>query len=245
MNNAIGSRHNQLNYKLLIFRLRESNNFPLFLYGSMILFCLLLVIFAVVPPIENLISVNQIVDSNRQDIAMLTQNINFLTTLSDTDVANKVLLANAIFPKSKDFNGAIQAINAAAETTSVGISNLSFTVGDLNGKTKAVTSTSPLMQVSVSLVGNNADISHFLQSIETKIPLLSVQSISMDPKTTTVIFQVAYREYVAKDIDLTHVALTLSPKTLQFLQLAQTWQNESSVAISSPVSSQSGSLPPF
>lgn len=192
---------------------------------------------------ENLFSGNKEVEASRQRVAILTQNVTYLSQLSSNDVSKYVVLANDMFPRSKDFNGAMQAINASAVAANISIDSLTFQVGDISGNANIQDNASNALQLSISLQGDDAGIAQFLQSLEEKVPLISVQSVSMEQDTAVITIQVAYKPYTEKNIDLTSQALYLSPQTVSLLQQAAQWQNAGTGSV--PVSSTSASLPPF
>ncbi|MGI0062258.1 MAG: hypothetical protein ACREBA_07380 [Nitrosotalea sp.] len=201
----------------------------------------------VIPLVENLYSTNKTVDQERQRIAILNQNITYLSILTDSDIDQKINLANLLFPQTKDFNDTLQALNAAAVSSTASIENFSFDVGGVSGK-QPTDATSNTLDITVTLQGSTESIVDFVQALDTKIPLMNVESIDISQSTTTLQIQVAYKPYVQQQIDLTKTVLTPSAASQALLQQAAEWQTESvaSVAASpSESASGSGTLPPF
>jgi len=187
---------------------------------------------------------NKSVDQEHQRINILNQNITYLSSLSDSDTDQNVQLANALFPKSKDFNDAIQAINSAAASASATIGNLTFTIGGVKGNTKSTNQTDE-MDMTLLLQGTTDSFVDFLQALDSRVPLMNVENFNLNQGTATVQIHVAYQPYVEKKIDLEQTLLAPPESSFSLLQNAAYWKSQSVMNLEVASSSASSNLPPF
>jgi len=160
--------------------------------GVVILVCFVLLITFIIPQLKALfeLSTNAKKDSNR--IIVLKNNLNFLSSLSDSALDSQLQIVSTALPTNKDFIGVINAISYAASFTGVSVSEFQLQIGDLS---QAPTDTSKFSSLSLKLSvnGNTNDVNKFIEALYTTFPLSEVTSINIGDTSSTVEINFYYK----------------------------------------------------
>lgn len=213
-----------------------------YLISAVVIFtCILLILFLIVPQIQNVLSIKAQEEEYRQKIAVLKDNIAFLNNLNETELTSQTKLVAKALPPEKDFVSILYVLSTVAESSGVALGDFAFEVGDLSPSASQGGSY-PSVEVSISLRGDVAGVKRFLTTLAKRLPLSEVVTISGNSSNVTMLIDFYYRSFpsLAFQDDVRIPVQSKADKEL--LKTLEAWQPSAGPAFSaSPPASPSAS----
>src|SRR5260221_13293993 len=114
------------------YKFRDSEFYSLTLAGITIIVCIVLLIYWVVPELNNWFSIRNEVITTEERISILQKNISLINSLDKSTLDQQLQVATGALPSGKDFGAMLDAISNASINSGVSLSNYSFQVGNLS-----------------------------------------------------------------------------------------------------------------
>lgn len=129
-----------------------------------------------VPAIYDLLKGYEDQKSARIALEDMRSNLNLLKRIDGSNLDSQFKIASKALPVNKDFDGVLNAISDASNTSRVALGGFKFMVGSLSkdegGKEL------PTLNLSVNLVGNVEDVDKFMDRLGKTLPLSEIVKIS-------------------------------------------------------------------
>ncbi len=196
----------------------------------------LIIIFAIVPQIQNYFSEKDEIAVLRRKISILKQNYETLSRVNDADQDVNLQLALSALPTNKDFIGVLNAVTLASSHANVTIGDYAFQVGDLSGKSD-VKGGLPI-NLAINVNGGLSETKRFVDELLKTLPLSGVNNIQIQNTTTTVLIAFYYRPLPPQKFSVETPLPILSPEKKSVLDKLATFQSQ-------PNQSPTFSLPSF
>src|SRR2546423_2999980 len=97
--------------KLYFYRFQGSSYYSLSIYIGIIIICFLLLLFLVIPQIQQVFSIKNEIAATRQRTTVLQNNISYMTGLDEQALDDNLQLASSALPSDKDASAILQAIS--------------------------------------------------------------------------------------------------------------------------------------
>lgn len=170
---------------LWYFRYKDTVYFHTGLSGICLLISVLLIIYMIIPQIQNVFSLQQEVDRTKERISTINGNIAFLQALDSDTLDHDFHIASTALPPDRDVSNLVSAINASAINAGVILDDFSFQVGELTSA--PVTSTpsdtvAPAVgqRITFGARGNISQIVTLVSELHKKIPILSISNVEAE-----------------------------------------------------------------
>ncbi len=150
-----------------------------------ILVCFILLITFIMPQLKALFALSNDAKKDSNRIVVLKNNLNLLSSLSDSALDSQLQIVSIALPTNKDFIGVINAISYAASFTGANVSEFQLQIGDLS---QAPTDTGKFSSLSLNLSvnGSTNDVNKFIKALYTTFPLSEVTSVNIGDTVSTV-----------------------------------------------------------
>jgi len=169
-------------FRYWYYHYRDSDYYSLSMMSGIIIVCLLLLFNVILPELNNWFSIRNEVIATRAQIAILQQNISFISSLDKSTLDSQLQTATHALPPTKDFAGMLNAISNSAAVSGVSLDDYSFVVGDIassSGQFSGISSNGlSSTQVTVVVGGSIDKIRRFIKSLESNLPLSEVTLIN-------------------------------------------------------------------
>lgn len=228
-----------------VFRSYKDNILPL----AVILICIVVLFFVVVPQFQQYLNSNEQYKHEAQKLEVLKNNYNFLSNLDDAKSDKDLETLSQVLPSNKDFVGIMNAISAAASKTGVSIGDFDFSLGDLN-KAVITTSSYPSIKIDINLGANALSISKFIKELYKTVPLSEIVSIKTTNNVSDLEILFYYKPFPPQNISDETPVVPLSYESISLIKEVNLWNNSGVNAflpfIPTASSSSTGSNPsPF
>ncbi len=144
-----------------------------------ILVCLLLFWFLVIPQIQAFYAMKDSLTLDTQNLSVLHQNLKIITNLDSAKLNQTLTTATDALPSEKDFAGIVSTLSNAAVSSGVILQDYSFTLGDLSGFDQNGKLSETPTQVTVNIVGDVYAADRFMKQLSTQLPLSDVVSLTL------------------------------------------------------------------
>ena len=234
-------------FRYWYYKFRDSELYSFTTFVVAILICIVILIYLILPELNNWFSIRQEVVATRQRISVLQQNITFMNNL-DRNVLNQQLLTSTeALPPQKDFATILSSISNASANSGVSLNDYSFQVGNIASSSGQSVATNQLTAIQVIVVVNGSidQIRKFINTLENSLPLAEVTMINGSVPNTAVTINFYQKPFptgnFSPDIPLTPI--TNDKVTL--LQKLSQWQNTSGLQSKTPSTSSGSATPLF
>ena len=137
---------------------------------GIIIVCLLLFFYIIIPQIANITNLQKQMKTENQKLVILKNNLNYLSNVNSSSLDSDFNTVSLVLPKEKDFVGVLSAVSEAAGKASVSLGDYEFKVGDL-----AVVRTSvkglPFFEIDLNVIGDSSDLMRFMQELQKTAPI--------------------------------------------------------------------------
>jgi len=220
-----------------------------FLPFVVILACILMVFYVIIPQFQQYLSLQQQLKVETQKLEVLKSNYSFLSSL-DGSKSNKDFNAlTLVLPSGKDFAGIINAISYASAKTGVAVGDFEFSVGSISGKDAQGVSAYPSISIDINLVGDTQSVVKFIQEIYKTAPASEVTHIKTGGNAGSITILFYYKAFPQQAIDDSAPIKVLSAQDSSLIETVSAWNNVSNQlslplipSLLSGVSSQAASL---
>lgn len=224
--------------RLLYYRYKDSPFYLLSIFILLIIFSLILFWKVVVPQISNWISINAEIEATKKRIAAIDNNISYLSTLSNTTLADDFKITSTALPTEKDFMGMLTSVSLSANNASVILDDYTVTIGPITGE-KSEISGMGILKLKLSVSGGVDGVQLFLKELHTKLPLSEVTSLQASKKSS-VLIDFYYKPLSTAKIDNTTPLPKITGEQQQLIDnLRKWWDTMQSQQASIPISSSS------
>jgi Tfp pilus assembly protein PilO len=234
-------------FRYWYYKFRDSELYSFTTLVVAIFICVVLLIYLILPELNNWFSIRQEVVATRQRIAVLQQNITFMNNL-DRNVLNQQLLTSTeALPSQKDFASMLNSISNASANSGVSLNDYSFQVGNIassSGKSVATNQLTPI-QVIVVVNGNIDQIRKFINVIENSLPLAEVTMINGSVPNTAVTIDFYQKPFPTSNFSPGTPLAPIANDKVTLLQKLSEWQNTSGTQSTSPSTSSRSATPLF
>lgn len=156
-----------------------------------IVVCFILLLKFITPQFQALFTLGREAKKDSSRINVLKNNLNLLSSLSDSTLDSQVQILTVALPTNKDFIGIIDAISYASSVAGVNVADFQLQIGDLS----QVSDTSAFSSISLNLSVNGSvdDINRFIKALYTTLPLSEITSIGVGNTSSTVAINFSYK----------------------------------------------------
>lgn len=192
--------------------------------ASIILVCFLLILFIIIPQIQNLSLVLKEENQTREKIRILKNNERFLAQLSPSDIDNKLQSLSDALPPEKDFGGILSGISLAASRANVALQDYSFEVGELSTPSAKVAS-QPNIPLTLTARGSIDGAKNFIKHLSNIIPLSDVTSVKIEKEVVTLSLVFYFKAFTPVTFIPTFPIQLLSSQDLKTLGQVSSFTN--------------------
>lgn len=157
-----------------------------------ILVSFILLITFIVPQFQALFTLSNDAKKDSTKIIVLKNNLNLLSTLTDSTLDPQLEIVHAALPTNKDFVGIINAISYASSISGVNFGDFQLEIGDLSNAPKDTEKFSSI-SLNLSINGNANDANKFIRVLYTTFPLSEVTSINLGNTSSNVAINFYYK----------------------------------------------------
>lgn len=193
---------------------------------GVILGCILLVFFVLVPQAQNLLSLRGQENEAQQRIDILKKNVTLLNSLSDSQLDEKIKIVSAGLPIEKNYAGVLDALSIAEKTSQVTLGDFEFDVGDLSTGSARTFEKEPRLFIELFVNGPVAGMKDFLDKLSESLPISEVSSIQMNNKISTVKISFFYRPLPPIKFDVQKPLNGLKSSHEEIITMLQKWQSQ-------------------
>lgn len=236
-------------FRYWYYKFRDSDLYPFATVGLTVIVCLMLLIYWIIPELNNWFSIRNEVIATRARIAILEQNINFINNLDKNTLNQQLQVATQALPPEKDFGAILDAISHAAASSGVSLSNYTFQIGNIASSSAQISTASPNglspVPVTMTVSGSSDQIRKFIQSAQSSFPLAEVTMIngSNDNISITILFY--QKPFPASNFSAETQLTPVSAKDVSLLQKLTTWQTTAITQSQQQQTSSGSALPLF
>lgn len=205
-------------YKVLYERYRE------YLAPFVVIFvCFVLIIKVIIPQVQDFIEALKTVKELQGQIAVLKNNVQFLTSLNDSALDSKMRVASSALPAEKDFVGILNAVTAASARAGVSLGDFSFAVGELSTKSAQLAG-QPTIQVALTVGGDAFLAQRFIQELSKTVPLSEVLNVAVSGRSSSLTTVFFYKVFPPIQFDGSKPIFALSQSEDQLLNKLSSWR---------------------
>lgn len=205
-------------YKILYERYRE------YIAPVAVIFvCFVLIIKIIIPQVHDFVATLNIVKEMQEQIAVLKNNVQFLTSLEDQALDSQMQIASSALPMEKDFAGILNAITTASARSGVSLGDFSFAVGELSTKS-AQLARQPTIAVTLTVGGDAFLAQRFIQELAKTVPLSEVLNVAVSGRSSSLTTVFYYKVFPPIQFDATKPLSALSQNEEQLLNKLSSWR---------------------
>jgi Tfp pilus assembly protein PilO len=194
---------------------------------GVILACVLMVIFVIVPQFEQYFSLQDQLKIETQKLTVLKSNYLFLSNLDNASATSDLNTLSLALPQNKDFAGIMNSISFVSAKTGVSVGDFEFSVGNLSNAAAGVISY-PSISIDVNLVGSTQAIMQFITELYKTAPASEVTNIKIGGHAGSITVLFYYKTFSLQNVDQTVPIVALSAKDTQLIKDVSTWNNVAS-----------------
>lgn len=166
--------------------------------AAIILVCILLILFVIVPQVENIFAMQKKEEETRSKISSLKKNVAFVKNINQSKEQSQFFITLKALPVEKDYIGILDAIGTASQKAGVSTSDYSFQVGSLTVKTA---DNSTKIGLSLTIIGGITETKQFLRELKRSLPLSEVSSTNVNLQSSSMTVAFHYKPLGFSDID--------------------------------------------
>ena len=235
----------EFNNLLILYRHYKDYFLPI----GVILVCVLVVLWVVIPQFQQYLSSQQELQTQMQKLEVLKTNYNFLSNLDNSQSNAELTALTFALPSGKDFAGMMNAVSYASAKTGVSVGDFQFSLGSLSVVSAQETSAYPSIKIDINLAGNAQAIVKFVQELYRTAPASEVTSVKINGGAASVSILFYYKSFLSQTVDDSAPITILSSQDQALIKNVTAWNNSSNQpqlpsisSLLSGVSSQGASL---
>lgn len=166
-------------------------NKPYLFSSIIILICIILFLQFIIPQFGALLTAKEEGKEASLKLATLKENLNVLTNINEDSLDQQLKILTLALPSGKDFDGILNSISFASQTTGVVLGAFSLQIGDLaDSKTN---DKFPVVSLTVPIEGDQKAVGNFIETISKSVPLSKISSIKVGDRTSIVDISFYYK----------------------------------------------------
>ncbi len=231
--------------KFLYFKYKDSTYFALSIATLTLIVSGILVLKVLLPQFDSWFSIRREVETTRQQLAVLNDNISFISSISDQTLDQNLQTVSDALPPQKSFTGILNAISDSAIKANIVLNDYTFNLGTIqtDKPTYGSTALSPI-QISLVVQGRLVDVTAFMKQVEDKIPLAKVESMSFSHGSATIILTYFYKPFPNISFNDAAAIHSLPTSTSNLIKRLGTWRPTTTIDLG-PAQQASYSADPF
>jgi len=143
---------------------------------GIIIVCLLLFFFVIVPQIYSLFDLQSEAKRESEKLNILKTNYTNLLNMNDAILKSQYDVSSSALPVSKDFAGILNAVSIAASKAEVSIGAFEFNVGDISKPPTSVRKF-PILELTLNLIGDANGASRFIKELYKTAPISEIVTL--------------------------------------------------------------------
>ncbi|MBI4084313.1 MAG: hypothetical protein HY431_00225 [Candidatus Levybacteria bacterium] len=234
---------NRRTIKLYYHRFKDSPWYSMTVFSSIILVCLLLFVFVILPQLGRWFSIQEEIAKTKTRIAAIKGNISFLSGMNETSLNRDVSITAGAIPYEIDYAGVLQAISSSAVVSGVTLSDFSFQVGQLTSVKKTKSGFNPL-KLTIFVSGSIDNVKRFITEINKKLPLSEVTEWQGSSDKSTIVIMFIHKQPPQIILQDTVSLKPLTASNRNLINTLSTWRAAVPEAIeNTSTDSASGAFP--
>lgn len=181
---------------------------------------ILLGFFVVMPQFNDYIKTKAQERAIAEENEKISKSIQILSGVTDSDLSTDLSVALSAIPLQKDYIGVLGSISEAAAKSGVGLSDFSFSIGNVS----KVDSNTPL-QITLQVEGSIDAVEQFLTNLSTSLPLSSITKTDITGSSSQINIVFYYKEKPSAPKELSSTLTPLSLQDKALLQKLSTFTN--------------------
>ena len=211
----------EFNNLLILYRHYKDYFLPI----GVILACVLVVFWVVIPQFQQYLGSQQELQTQMQKLEVLKTNYNFLSNLDNSQSNAELTALTFALPSGKDFAGMMNAVSYASAKTGVLVGDFQFSLGSLSGVSTQETSAYPSIKIDINLVGNTQAIVKFVQELYKTAPASEVTSVKVNGGAASVSILFYYKPFLSQTVDDSAPITILSSQDQALIKNVTAWNN--------------------
>jgi hypothetical protein len=234
----------QNDIRLVYFRYKDSSYYSLSILLLVIIVCIFLLIYIIVPQIEKYFSIRNEVISQRVRIQTIKDNINFINNVDRSASDTQLKIVTSALPGDQDITGILNAISTTAVSSGVIIGDYKFELGNVqaSGSNQSLGEDEKPFSIDLLVViqGDISRVKIFLTKLSQTLPLSEVTSIENKDNTTAVKIRFYYKDFPEISFKEDEPIESIDIERKQIVEKLSSWQfPEGSDGIIGPVGTNS------
>lgn len=198
------------------FRILYYKNKMYLLPTAIILLAGLLLFFAVIPQVQDYLSLREEEKNIKEKIVITKNNYSLLSRVDENELNNNLQVAVSALPSEKDFGGILRAIGQAARSSNVILGDFSFQIGNLSPGATKVTNALPI-EVTLTINSGINEARSFLQELTNRLPLSEASNIRTSETSSTINVIFYYKPFPAMTLSESNNIKPLSAEEISLL----------------------------
>ncbi len=220
--------------RFFYFRYKDTPYFSLSITFFVMLICVILFFYIIIPQLQSWFSIREEVLVTREKIKIINNNINFMRNINKSLLDEQTKVVSSALPVDKDFGAVLNTISNAAIASNTSLDDFSFVVG---------TEETPYMSVSLVARGTIKTIKNFVRELEERLPISQVVELDGSVQAISVRMQFYYEKSPKIIIQEDAPIKPLSESKVTLLQKLSEWRSKNvEVKPSTSPASSSASL---
>lgn len=166
-------------------------NKPYILPVAIILTCILLFFFFVIPQFNMFLKIQNDAKESSLKLDRLNKNLDILTNVDDSVLESQLTTLSSALPINKDFVSVLNSIYSTAQKTGVSIGSFSLQIGDVSKSQSSADL--PVLQITLPINSGINAVNNFMKAISRSLPLAEVYSVKVSGTTSTVALSFYYK----------------------------------------------------
>lgn len=184
----------------------------------------LILLFLLIPGINQLIATQKLLDEETQKLNMLQNNYNFLINLDEQQSDADLKTLTKILPIEKDFFGMMTSVSKASSVAGISIDNYKFYLGNLSKLTGEDTQY-PTILMDLALSGSGVSVNNFINELYKTAPLVEVSTIKYQTGKASITLAFYFKPLPPQNIANDTPVRQLSAIEQKLLNSLRTWSN--------------------
>lgn len=145
--------------------------------------CIVIIFEAIIPQIQDWISIRNQVSTKIQKIDQLNSDIAKISVVNENNLDSQIAFLSQVLPQDKDYIGILNAISQAAILSGTSLGDYSFNVGDLASSDIK----NDTIQLKLNIAGSVAEARKFIDVLKNQAPLSDIADITIANNIVTIV----------------------------------------------------------
>lgn len=211
---------------------------------GVILACIVLFIFVIIPQFQNLLDNQKQAKIESEKLLVLKNNLNLLTNLNESQVDSQLKVVSRALPPEKDFGGILNAISYSANKAGVSLGDFQFQVGEIT-KPPLNVSSFPSLEIKLAINGGTEGVLRFLNELYKSVPLSEAISIKASNTVSEITAIFYYKPFPPLTISESSPMSPISSQSLSIIGNISSWgyASDNTPIFQTPASSSPSATP--